>query len=344
MSSKTLLIDGTWNFKRNFKKQNSLKSTTGNLCGGTVGFLFSLKAVINKILPDRVVVAWDGYHAGKFRYDIYKPYKISRGQNFASEDRAIMTGGAESPKAMEMYEMTRQKIILQNILDELFIRQMECDYVEADDLIAQYILRSENDDEQIYIYSRDGDFPQLVSDKVKVITPDCVWVFDKEQYEKKFGHIVENELLMKCFEGDDADDISGVIGVTREKLMEYFPAIKTEKYSYGRLVEECYEAKKDKKIGKRKIYDKIIGAEEILYRNAKLMNLKKPFLSYEAIGLVDTVKHAVLDDTREIKSAMDLFREEGLMYHVGEQYADSFFSAFYMIMTKEKEYAKKMKI
>lgn len=341
---KTLIVDGAWNFKRNFKKQNSLRSTTGNLCGGTVGFLFSLKAVINKILPDRVVIAWDGFHAGKFRYEIYKPYKISRGSNFENEDRAIMTGGSGSPKDMEFYEMTKQKIILKNILDELFIRQMEVDYVEADDLIAQYILRSESDDEEIFIYSRDGDYLQMISDKVSVITPDCVWIFNREQYEKKFGHSLENELLMKCFEGDDSDDISGVQGITRETLMKYFPSIKTDKYTYKRLVEECYEAKKDKKIGKRKIYDKIIQAEEILYRNARLMNLNKPFVNKEAIELVDTVKHAVLDDSRDITSAMGLFREEGLMFHVGEEYAQSFFSPFYMIMTKEKEYAKKMKI
>ena len=344
MSSRTLIIDGTWNFRRNFKKHTTLKSTTGNMCGGTVGFLFSLKAVINKILPDRVVIAWDGFHAGKFRYDIYKPYKISRGINFEKEDRAIMTEGSESEKGREMYEMLKQKIVLQNMLDELFIRQMEVDYVEADDLIAQYILRSESDDEQIFIYSRDGDYTQLISDKVNIITPDCAWIFNREEYEKKFGHTIENELLMKCFEGDDSDDIGGVNGVTRDTLIKYFPGIKTEKYTYKMLVDECYEAKKDKKIGKRKIYDKIIESRDILYRNAKLMDLNRPILTQEAINLVDTVKHAVLDKDREIKSAMQLSKDEGLMYHIGEQYADSFFSAFYMIMTKEKEYAKKMKI
>lgn len=345
MSIKTLIVDGNWLLKRHFKAQQNLKSSNGELCGGTVGFLFSLKTVVNKILPDRIVIAWDGYHAGKLRYNIYPPYKASRGKRFDIEDRAIATGGVLSDSDREKVELLRQKVATQNILEELFIRQMEVDYIEADDLIAEYVLKSEEEpDEIVYIFSRDKDYLQLISEKTFIITSDSLWTMNKSEYEKKYNHTIENELLFKCFEGDDGDDIEGVNGITRNTLIKYFPNIAKEKYLYSRLVDECYEAKKDKKTGKRKVYDKIIQAEHVLYRNAKLMNLRKPFLNIEAKRLVDVVKHGTLDDSREISSAIALLTKEGLMMYVGEDYANDFFSPFYMIMSKEKEYTQKMRI
>lgn len=341
---KVLLVDGQWLFKRHFKSQPTQKSSTGNLCGGVVGFMFSLKSTINKILPDRVVIAWDGFHAGKLRYDVYPPYKASRGKDWLNEDRAIATNGTGSPEDMEKFEFIKQKILTQNIMDELFVRQIEVDYVEADDIIAQYVLKSENDDDQIYIYSRDKDYLQLISEKVSIITSDSLWIFNREEYEKKYGHTLDNELLFKSFEGDRGDGIAGVNGITRKTLINFFPNIAKEKYLYSRLVEECYEAKKDKKNGKRKIYDKIIEAEHDLKRNGRLMNLKKPFLNIEAVKLVDVVKYGTLDETRDITSAMSLFTKEGLMVYVGEEFSQDFFSPFYMLMSKEKEYSNKMKM
>lgn len=342
---KTLLVDGQWLLKRNFKAQLSLKSSTGNLCGGVVGFLFSLKTIINKVLPDRVVIAWDGFHSGKLRYDIYPQYKSKRkDKKWENEDRILSSGIATTPKEIEKLELYKQKILTQNIMDELFVRQMEVDYIEADDLIAQYVLKSEDDGEQIFIFSRDKDYLQLISDKVSIITSDSMWTLNRAEYEKKYGHTLDNELLFKCFEGDDGDCITGVHGITRDTLIKFFPNIVKEKYLYEKLVEECYEAKKDKKIGKRKIYDKILECRDILYRNAKLMNLKKPFLNAEARKLVDIVKHGTLDEEREITSAIALFSKEGLMMYVGQEYSADFFSPFYMLMTKEKEYSKKMKL
>jgi DNA polymerase-1 len=342
---KTLIIDGQWNLRRNFHSQKNLKSSTGHLCGGIMGFIMSMKAVMNKVLPDRVVVAWDGFNAGKLRYNIYAPYKANRNKNWESEERMIANEGMTmDEKEREKFEIFKQKILLKNILDELFVRQMEVDYIEADDLIAQYVLKSEEDDEQIYIYSRDRDFLQLISDKVFVISPDNLWALDRKTYEEKYGYTVDNELLFKCFDGDDGDGIGGVFGITRETLIKYFPNMKKEKYLYKQLIEECYEAKKDKKIGKRKIYDKIIEAQDVLYRNAQLINLRKPFLNAEAKKLVDIVKHGTLDDTREIISAISLFTQEGLIVYVGQEFADNYFSPFYMLMSKEKEYTKKMKL
>ena len=148
-------------------------------------------------------------------------------------------------------------------------------------------------------------------------------------------------MLFKCFEGDKSDKIEGVKGITRETLIKYFPNIKKEKYLYSRLVEESLEAQKKKKL---KIYDKVLESESILYRNARLMNLKKPFLNDEAISKVDAVKHGILGDDRSVEKAVSLFIRDGMISHLQNGSLEDFFSPFYRVMTKEIEYSKNMKI
>lgn len=338
---KTLLVDGQWNLKRNFKKRQELKTSTGYLCGGSFGFIESLKTAMNRVQPDRVVVMWDGFHSGKLRYDIYPPYKANRNKDWEKTQKAIATDGLYNPQDLERVEMLKQKIQVQNYLDELYVRQAEVDLIEADDLIAQYILRSKSDDEEIIVFSRDKDYLQLISDKVSVMTSDSAFFVNKEEYESKYGHIIDNELLFKCFEGDKSDKIEGVKGITRETLIKYFPNIKKEKYLYSRLVEESLEAQKKKKL---KIYDKVLESESILYRNARLMNLKKPFLNDEAINKVDAVKHGILGSDRSVEKAVSLFIRDGMISHLQNGSLEDFFSPFYRVMTKEIEYSKNMKI
>ena len=338
---RVLLVDGQWNLKRNFKKRQDLKTSTGYLCGGSFGFIESLKTAMNRFMPDRVVVMWDGFHSGKLRYDIYPPYKANRNKDWERTQKAIATDGLYNPQDLERVELLKQKIQVQNYLDELYVRQVEVDLIEADDLIAQYILRSESDDEEIVVFSRDKDYLQLISDKVSIMSSDSSFFINRKEYEIKYVHIIDNELLFKCFEGDKSDKIEGVKGITRETLIKYFPNIKKEKYLYSRLVEESLEAQQKKKL---KIYDKILESESILYRNARLMNLKKPFLNDEAIKKVDAIKHGTLGEDRSIEQAVSLFIRDGMISHLQDGSLEDFFSPFYRIMTKEVEYSKGMKI
>ena len=163
---KTLIIDGQWNLKRNFYKRKELKGANHKLCGGTFGFLDSTKSVVNKLLPDRVIVAWDGFNAGKLRYNIYKPYKANRNKNWENEKRIIATEGIgiTNEKDALDYELLTQKIDIQVYLEEISIRQIEEDYIEADDLIAYYILGCKNPDEHIVVSSSPlSQFEELVS-------------------------------------------------------------------------------------------------------------------------------------------------------------------------------------
>lgn len=333
--TKTVLIDGQWNLKRNFFKRKELTNSSHKLCGGTYGFLDSTKSVINRIMPNRVITAWDGFHAGKLRYNIYKPYKAKRKKDWENESKIIATEGIGNADDKQEFELLSQKIEVQAYLEELFVRQVEEDYIEADDIIAYYILNSKDPNEHIYIYSRDQDFFQLISEKVSIINPDSLEIITISNFKEKFGYTVENALLFKCFKGDDSDDIKGINGITPDTLIRHFPDIANEKYTYKRLVEECYEKQKKKRL---KTYEKIIQAEQDLYRNAKLMDLKRPFVNEDCINSVEAVRNQPLDSDRSIETAMEMFARDGFNKFVGESNLGYFFGPFYNLKSKEKEF------
>jgi len=339
-------VDGQWNLKRNFyhPSRKNLIGADGNLCGGTYGFLDSIKSIVNRTMPDRVIVMWDGFNAGKLRYREFPFYKKSREKDFENEVRVIATEGVGNPEDKEKFEMFRQKIEIQRYLEELFVRQVEEDYIEADDLIAYYILKK-RPDEEVIIFSRDKDFHQLISEGVSVITPDSVEMITVHNFKDKKGYTHENALLFKCFEGDPSDDITGVSGIGLKTLLEYYPDMANERYTYERMVDEGYAlnesrvSSKPKKKPLAKI-NKLVDddTKRVLYRNAKLMNLRKPYINQPAIDAVNEVRDRVLDTGRSIETAMEMFTKDGLAQVAGLSNLNYFFAPFYSLQAKEKEF------
>lgn len=344
---RVLLVDGNWLLKRSFfalKVEDAFK----NRCGGSYGFLIALQYIIKKHLPDRVYIMWDGFQSGRYRYDIYKPYKSNRKNKWIKE-RDILSMKIRSQEDQDELDMFSQKMIVKNLMEEFFIRQIEVDYIEADDLIAGYILESdkENRDEDIYIYSRDKDYRMLVSKKVSLIHPDFETPITINNFKQRCGYIIENELLFKCFEGDSADKIEGVKGIRidgkNNTLEKYIPDIREKKYSYKEIVDLCLILKEQTKYKNNKTIDKIINAGDVLYRNARLMNLKKPFLDKEAEQEIYRWTHSALDDDRDIEKAITMLRTNGYLRLMNENNigVSDFFAPFYRIMNKEKQFTNK---
>jgi 5'-3' exonuclease len=331
----TLIVDGNWNLKRNFCKRKDI-SSKGELCGGIFGFIDSLRSAVNKVLPDRVFVSWDGFNSGKLRYEIYKPYKAKRKEYWKDEEYILSCNeNILNEREKEKLEIIKQKLVINQFLDELFIRHLEVKNIEGDDLIAYYVLSSKLPNEKIVIYSKDKDYFQLVDDNVSILNPNTFDFITIDNFKEKVGYTHENALLFKCFEGDSSDEIKGVNGVTINKLIEEFPRIKNEKYKYDRLVEESYDKKVE---NKKKFYDKIINARDELYRNATLMNLKQPFINEEVKSEMNNIIYGKLSNDRSISNAIKMFFEKGYSKFVEPNYIDVFFLPFYRVINKEKEF------
>lgn len=337
---KVLIVDGNWCLKRNYYKGGSLEDSEHHLCGGLIGFLISLQTVMNKIIPDRVIIAWDGFNAGKLRYEVYKPYKAEKNKVWSEEVEMIENEGiTNNNQEKDEFEILKQKIALQRVLEELFIRQIEVSGIEAIDLIAGYVLKSEIKEaiEEIVIFGKEKDFNQLISKNVSVIGGEQSTLITNDNFKEKKGYIIDNELLFRCFEGNKSDGIDGVRGATDKALIKAIPDLVDRKYSYKELKDRC-EKKIEEEKKKQQIYKKVIDSRQILYRNVELMNLKKPFLNEEAMDEIDNISTLSLDKNRNIKEVVDYMVDIGYMNHIKqitESDIDPFFSIFYILMDKE---------
>ena len=338
---KILIVDGDWNLKRNFMKREAMFAK-GEHCGGSFGFLDSLRSVINKVTPDRVVIMWDGMLGGKFRHDIYPHYKENRNKDW-DEDSYLLTEEEMDFEAKRKYSILAQKIKVKNYLEELYIRQVEVDLIEADDLIAKYVL-SKNNDDIITIFSSDKDYYQLVSENVSVLRPSDDKNINTANFKEIFGYIPENTLILRCFEGDVSDNIPGVDGVGMKTIIKYFPRFCDEPYDVDRFIKESVEQYQKKPI---KFFEKIIGCRRIVDRNFKLMNLHEPFLNETAIQEVEEIRDCVIVEDnsftqRSISNAMKMMLKDGYNKLVWQEDMNFFFRPFFRLVAKETEFSKKI--
>lgn len=338
---KVLLVDGDWNLKRNYMKLNEMFSLKGEHCGGSFGFLDSLRSVINNVFPDRVIVMWDGEGSGKMRKDIYHLYKANRDKPWLLRSQ-YANDDVIQYEERKKYSILNQKIKVKNYLEELFIRQLEIDYIEADDLIAGYVLNRQSD-ENIIIFSSDKDYYQLIDEGVTVLRPKDKTYITPNNFEKLFGYTHKNCLALRCFEGDESDNISGIEGIALKTIVKLFPSFATEEYDIDRIISESVEMYKVKKL---KTLEKIIGSRRIYERNKKLMDLSEPFLTDYAIEQIEELRTCLIysnDDfnDRSINNAMKMMIKDGYVRHVFNNDMDIFFKPFYRMVTKEKEFSKK---
>jgi DNA polymerase-1 len=339
---KEILIDGDNLIKRNYMKRQDLFSK-GEHCGGSYGFMDSLRSITDKTMPDRVCVFWDGIMSGKFRKDIYPNYKGTRENKSWEEESYFLTKDEIDEEKARKYSILNQKIKVKNYLEELCVRQVEVEYIEADDLLAYYVKKRKKVSD-LYIYSSDKDFLQLVDEGVSVIRPSDGQVITVDNFKQIIGYTHKNALFFKCFEGDDSDNIEGVKGVGEKSLKKYYPRFFEEKYTLDMIIKETEELKKEKKL---KLFDKILGGVSTLELNRKLMNLKSPMLNQKGIDEVEEILDCLIimpdeESERGIKNAMSMFVEDGYNMHVFRNDLSTFFRPFYRLVSKEKEYSQKI--
>jgi 5'-3' exonuclease len=343
MIKRTLIIDGEWNLKRNFEKRNTMFAN-GEHCGGSFGFLESLRAIVNKTMPDRVVVVWDGMMSGKLRHDIYPLYKANRDKSF-DEDSYRMDDMLIEQEKRRKYSILQQKIKVKNYLEELFIRQTEVDLIEGDDLIGYYI-KTKPEDEEVIIFSRDNDYLHLINEKVSIVKANDYDIINLENFKTRYGFIKDNCLLLKCFEGDTSDNVQGVDGIAIKTILKYFPKFSEEPYSVDRFIQESIELYKNKKL---KVFEKIIGCRKTIERNKILFNLCEPLVNDQAIEEVKLLHEATLIEDekftdRSIYNAMKMMIKDGYKSLVWKENLELFFQPFYLLVTKEKEFASNKRI
>ena len=325
---KTLLVDGNNLFKIGFHGAKDVFNN-GDHVGGVFHFVNILRKFLEEHNHDKVVVFWDGESNSSIRKSIYPQYKENRRESMN-----------EYKYESYLYQRTRIK----QYLEEIFVRQIEMENNEADDLIAYYCKISK--DEKIIIFSADKDLTQLISDNVTIYSPIT------KQYFKKGDMISINKvdiphynvLLTKVFTGDKSDNIDGIQGLGEKTLVKLFPQLQEKPCTIEEILDNARNITQDKPsktltnllTGKTK--STILG-EQFYTTNKKIVDLSNPLITDDGKESVEQILTDTIDPTdRGYKNLMRMMMEDGLFKYLpkNDEAWVNFLKPFMKLTRKEK--------
>lgn len=335
----TLLVDGNALYKVGFHGAKSEVNHKGQPIGGLYQFILMVRKLLNENLFHRVFVFWDGNLSGKLRYEIYSPYKSSRGKDFLN--------GTYPKEEDELL----QRVMIQEYLEELFIRQLQHEIIEGDDFIAYYCSQSDIN-EKITIMTNDRDMCQLISENVRIYFLDLKKYVDNINYFEYFSHHKENAALVKTIIGDNSDTIKGIKGVKEKTLITLFPDIKNRKVTLEEIINQAKQLQDERLAKKQKplktlhniinrVTDGVQG--DLIYEiNDKLVNLSKPMMTEDGIEQLEHLIHGTIDPSdRGIKNVLIKMKRDGLERIIGEYRYPEFLMPFKKLIEREIKNTKK---
>jgi len=209
-----ILFDGNALVHRAFHALPPLAVTkTGEMTGAVYGFASMVLKVLAELKPSHYAIAFD-YPAPTFRHREYEAYKAQR------------------PPAPE--ELKGQFGRVRQLVEAFNIPSFEVEGYEADDILGTLCHQASAQGVDTIIITGDMDTLQLVSPKVRVLTPrpgrsfsDTV-IYDEEGVAERYGIAPSQIADLKGLKGDPSDNIPGVRGIgqkTAVKLLQQFGSI-----------------------------------------------------------------------------------------------------------------------
>jgi DNA polymerase-1 len=280
MAKKLMLIDGHALAYRAFfaLPVDAFSTSKGELTSAVYGFTMMLLHALQAEKPDYIAVTFDA-PAATFRHEEFEEYKAHR------------------PPMQE--EMRSQMDRIRQVVRAMNIPAFELPGYEADDLIGALARQASDAGTETVIVTGDSDTLQLVSPRVKVMTPGGhsqrfseAKLYDEKAVREKYG--VDPALLAdyKGLVGDKTDNIPGVTGVGDKTARELIQR-------YG-TVEQIYEHVEEIESGRAR---KALAGQE---KQALLSKHLATIVTDVPIGL-DLEKCRTGDYDRE--AVTELFRE-----------------------------------
>lgn len=335
---KTLLVDGNNLLKIGFHGVKDYYHK-GKHIGGIWHFLNTTRRFIENHNYDKVVVFWDGEGSSNARKLIYPQYKENRKKHSDSNEY----------KEQSFFE---QKERVKLYLEEMFIRQIDVDNNEADDLISYYCQISENENKTIF--SGDKDLTQLIGETVSLYSPNTKQFYHNGDKVKgkdfEFPH--SNIKTLKILSGDKSDNIDGIYYFGEKTLVKFFPEILDNTVSVSDILtkaEKLFEnneggaAIKNLLTGKTKSG---IYGDEFFVINEKIVDLSEPLITDEGKELVELYYSETLDpEGRGHRNLIKMMMDDGIFKYLpkGDDKWVYFLTPFLKLTRKEKRNYKKNK-
>ena len=361
----TLLIDGS-NLLEVSSRGDDRLSGTGKPTGGIFQFFLQLKMLLRKGNFRYVYVFWDGNQSGLLRYKLNSDYKANRDKEFEDEEelsdymKAVNakingmkqyfskkedpTKLAQIKKQKEIFHWQREVII--DCLEELFVRQCMCDKTEADDFIGYYVTHKKSN-ERIVICSNDRDLTQLIAEDVIVYVQSLKDFLTVKNYTKIEGINYQNVVLKKVLCGDASDNIKGIKGFGEKTLLNNFDEITKRKVTLNEVIEKAKNINEERAKLKKKplkwaenivnrVTDGVQGSE-IYEINEKIIDLKKPLMTDEAVEMIENIMYTPIDpEDRTLENLYRILLENDVEDLRDETKFSNFFNEFLYLIDKEK--------
>lgn len=322
-----------------------MSKTNDEKIGALYGFMTSLRKLIKTYQPNKCILFWDGENGGKDRYLIDENYKANR-EHKSWYNKITLTekeiNYQNYSKQSELWNRTQIK----KYCEELYIRQIEVPLIEADDLIAQYVMTHNNVEEMI-LFTNDRDFMQLLDYELTIHVDGLDYPITKNNSFMYFPYFYKNALTLKVICGDDSDNIQGIEGAGINVLIKYFPEIKDSEVKVKDILIKARKINEERVSNKKKpikLLENLINGVDRLVINHKLMNLSQPFLNENALNELDTLDYPLSDGVKEgiDRGSKVLYKymvDDGFLnlYSTYGNFID-YVQPFYIIIAKEKEF------
>lgn len=365
----TLIIDGT-NLCRICFVDDRV-NTDGVHYGCVFQFLLQLKLLLQKKDFDYVYVFFDDEDSGILRYEIYNDYKANRNKDYESKSDNIsdyMKAYNANLKAMQQAIFSKQKrykkdkpisdkeklvkenfsrerALLMEYLNELYVRWIFDEKTEGDDLIAHYV-NNKKENDRVVIVSSDEDLTQLISNTVCIYNPRLKKFISHENFKDLKGFVHENVVIKKILCGDTSDNIGNIDGLSESRLFELMPEIKIRPITINEVIERAKEKIAERQSQKKKPlkwHENIVnGVSKKNYYgdfydiNNKIINLKTPLLTKEAKDELESMMYAPMDpEGRSFSNLYQYILRDNITDLIKSERFSNFFSSFKPLIDKE---------
>ncbi len=176
-----------------------LNSPDGEPTKATYIFTQMMLGILEKQKPDYLAVTLDYGDSSTERRDFYPEYKANR--DAAPEDFG--------PQVRRIEEL----------LGIMSIPTFKVKGQEADDIIATIGRLLEKEEIELRIVSKDKDFHQLLTHKVKMWDPQKDFITDPVNLLEDKGYTPEQAVEIQTLTGDSTDNIPGVPGIGPKKAV-----------------------------------------------------------------------------------------------------------------------------
>ena len=327
---KTLIIDANNLLKIGFHGVKDYYHN-GNHIGGIWHFLNTTRRFIEEYNFDKVIVFWDNEGNSSKRKLIYPQYKENRVQEL---------------NEFKVQSFTYQKERVKQYLEEMFIRQVNIENNEADDLIAYYCQIAS--DELITIFSADKDLTQLISKNVSIYSPSTKQTYKfGDKIKLKEHEIPHNNILTyKVLAGDKSDNINGIYYLGDKTLFKLFPELLEQDVTIVDILtkaETLLKGDKENNVLKNLLTGKTktgIYGEEFFEINKKIVDLSHPLIDDEGKQVVELYYKETLDPNgRGHRNLIKMMMEDGFFKFLpkGDDAWVNFIKPFLKLTRKEKQ-------